>query len=69
MDAEEATKSEELIQGTCEMKGKTLTVLFDLGVSHSFISRSCVTTLQLLISELSYDLLVSTPTNTLIKTS
>ena len=68
MDVEEAERSEDLIQGACEVSSKTLTVLYDSGASHSFISYSCVTTLQLPISELPYDLLVTTPTNKLIKT-
>ena len=68
MDAEEAKKSEDLIQGVCEVNGKTLTVLYDLGASHFFISHSCVTALQLPISAIPYDLLVSTPTNKPIKT-
>ena len=43
--------------------------MYDLGATHSFISRNCVTTLQLPVSELPYDLLVSTPTNKPIRTS
>ena len=69
MDAEEDVKSEDLIQGACEVNDKTPTVLYDLGATHSFISRSCVTTLQLPIFELRYDLLVSTPMNKPIRTS
>ena len=49
MDAEKAKKSEDLIQGACEVNGK---VLSDSGASHSFISHSCVFVLQLPISEL-----------------
>ena len=67
MDAEDPKKSEDLIQGASEVNGKTLTVLYDLSASHSFISYSCVTALQLPIFELSYDFLVFTPTNKLIK--
>ena len=69
MDAEEAARSKALIQGTCKVNGRTLTVSYDSGATHLFISCSCVTTLQLLISKLSYDLLVSTPTNKPIRTS
>ena len=69
MDEEEVEKSDDLFQGACEVSGKTLTVLYDSGASHSFISHSCVTTLQMPIFELPYDLLVSTPTNKPIKTS
>ena len=69
MDAEEAVQSEELIQGTCEVNSRTLNVLYDLGATHSFISRNCVTTLQLPVFEMPSDLLVSTPTNKPIRTS
>ena len=51
------------------MNGRTLTVLYDLGATHSFISRDCVTTSQLPISKLSYDLLVSTLMNEHVRTS
>ena len=69
MDVDEAENSKGLIQDTCEIDGEILTVLYDSGASHSFISRSCVSILQFPISELPYDLLVSTPTNKPIKTS
>ena len=69
MDAQEVERSEDLIQGTCEVNGKILTVLYDLGASHFFVSRDCMSALQLPISELPYELLVSTPTNKPIKTN
>ena len=53
----------------CQVNGRTLTVLYDLSATYSFISCSCVTTLQLPISELPNDLLVSTPINKPIRTS
>ena len=51
------------------MSDKTLLVLCDSSAIHSFISSNCVTILQLPISELPYDLLVSTPTNKPIRPS
>ena len=69
MDAKEVKKSKDLVQGACEVNFKVLIVLYDSGVSHSFISRNCMSALQFPISELPYDLLVSTPTNESIKTS
>ena len=51
------------------MNGKTLTVLYDSGATHSFIYLDCVTKLLLPISELPYDLLVSTLTNNPVRTS
>ena len=69
MDAKEASQSKDLIQGKCKVSGRTLTVLYDSSATHSFVSRNYVTTLQLPISELPYNLQVSTPTNKLIRTS
>ena len=69
IDIEEAEKSEDLFQGACEVNGKVLTVLYDSSASHFFISHNCIYALQLHVSELPYDLLVSTPTNKPIKTS
>ena len=51
------------------MNGRTLTLLYNSGAIYSFISRNCVTTLELPIFELPYDLLVSTSTNKPIRTS
>ena len=68
MNVEEA-QSEDLIRGKCEVNGRTLTILYDSGATHSFIFCDYVTTLQLPIFELPYDLLVSTPMNKLIRTS
>ena len=69
MNSEEATKSEDLIPGKCEVNGKTLTILYDLGAIHSFVSFDCINGLELPIFELPYDLLVSTPTNEPVKTN
>ena len=69
MDAQEFERSEDLIQGICEVNGKILTVLYDSGAPHPFVSHDCMSALQLPISELPYDLLVSTPTNEPIKTN
>ena len=69
MEVEEAAQSEDLTQCMCQVNGRTLTVLYDSGSTHSFISRSCVTTVQLTIPKLPYDFLISTPTNKPIRTS
>ena len=66
---EEAVQSEDLIRGKCEVKSKTLIMLYDLGATYSFISLDCVTKLKLYAYELPYDLLVSTPINKLVRTS
>nr|KYP38557.1 hypothetical protein KK1_040183 [Cajanus cajan] len=63
MSGTEAAQNNDLIQGTCFIKGKTLNVLYDLGVTHSFISNDCVQHLQLSVTSLETNLIVSTPTN------
>ena len=45
MDVKEAAQFEDLIQGTWQVNGRTLTILYDWGATHSFIFRNYVTTL------------------------
>ena len=49
--------------------GRSLCVLYDLGATHSFVSESIVLELGLPVRELQYDLVVSTPTSGLVRTS
>lgn len=63
----EASESDDLIMGNCDIDGNLLTVLFDSGATHSFISEDCVRRLNMLVSSLSFDLIVSTPTAKPIK--
>nr|KYP33909.1 hypothetical protein KK1_045192 [Cajanus cajan] len=58
-----SAQNNDLIQGKCFIKGKTLNVLSDLGATHSFISNDCVQHLQLSVSSLETSLIVSTLTN------
>jgi hypothetical protein len=58
----EASQSEDLIQGSCDMAGNLLTVLFDSGATHSFIFIDRVKQLNLPVRPLPFDLIVSTPT-------
>lgn len=51
------------------MNSKALTVLYDSSATYSFISLDCVNKLQLPVSQLPYDLLVSTPTDRPIRAS
>ena len=69
MRGAESSQSPYLIQGMCLVSGKLLYVLFDSGVTHSFISHDCVKHLQLTISSLPHSLVVSTPTNISLVTS
>ena len=57
------TTQNHLKQGTCFIKGKTLNVLYDPGVTHSFISSDFAKHLELLFSFLDASLVVSTPTS------
>ncbi|XP_057439895.1 uncharacterized protein LOC130731637, partial [Lotus japonicus] len=66
MDGEEAEGADGLIRGECEIDGNLLTVLFDSGATHSFVSKDCVSRLHLPITTLSFDLMVTTPARTLI---
>ncbi|KAF1888798.1 hypothetical protein Lal_00036840 [Lupinus albus] len=65
----EASGVDGLIKGNCMVAGIPLLVLFDSGVTHSFVSIECVDILKLKIESLSFDLVVSTPTNMLVVVS
>jgi len=65
----EAAGSGNLIIGSCVITGRSLHVLFDSGATHSFVSESRVVELGLLVKELQYDLVVSTPASGLVRTS
>ncbi|KAF1892045.1 hypothetical protein Lal_00036398 [Lupinus albus] len=69
MNVSEAADAEGLIQGNCMVKDIPLFVLFDSGVTHSFISCECVKQLSLQIDVLPFHLIVSTPTNALVVVS
>ncbi|XP_015968557.1 uncharacterized protein LOC107492095 [Arachis duranensis] len=56
-------QSYALIQGQCYVKNRFLTVLYDSGSSHSFISLTVARELGLDFSELNFDLIVHTPTS------
>ncbi|XP_020206460.1 uncharacterized protein LOC109791561, partial [Cajanus cajan] len=65
----EASRSENMIQGTCFIAEIPFVVLFDSGATHSFIYVSCVQKLNLPVSLLDFDLVVETPTNGPVTTS
>ncbi|XP_073225645.1 uncharacterized protein [Cicer arietinum] len=50
----------ESFQGECEISGNILTVLFDSGATHSFISMDCVKLLELSVTTLLFDLSITT---------
>ncbi|XP_052110237.1 uncharacterized protein LOC110275716 [Arachis duranensis] len=61
MTADDAMQSDALIQGQCIVKDRFLTVLYDSGASHSFISLTVARELGLDFYELNFDLIVHTP--------
>jgi len=69
MTGAEATDSGNLVVECCLIMGKPRCVLYDSGVTHSFVSESCVHELGLPVSELQLDLVVSTSASGLVKTS
>jgi len=69
MTGSEAAGSGNLMIGCCLISGKSCCVLFDSGATHSFVSESCVRELSLLVCELQFDLVVSTPASGLVRTS
>ena len=64
-----ASQSDSLVRGICFIQGTQLSVLFDSGATHSFISVDCVKKLNLPVRELDVELVVSTPTEGTIITS
>ena len=69
LNAEEMTKSKDLIQGKCKVNSGTLVVLYNSSATHSFISHECVDRLRLSMSKLPYVLIVSTTTDKIVKTN
>ncbi|XP_027351230.1 uncharacterized protein LOC113862339 [Abrus precatorius] len=69
MSGAETSKSEELIRGKCIIKYRLLDVLFDSGATYSFISVDCMRCLELPLSELSCDVIVSTSMGKPVATS
>ncbi|XP_057416341.1 uncharacterized protein LOC130710930 [Lotus japonicus] len=59
----EIEEDDGLIRSTCEIAGNSLIVLFDYGATHSFIDLACATRLELDVSKLPFDLIVSIPTS------
>ncbi|XP_057747159.1 uncharacterized protein LOC130966381 [Arachis stenosperma] len=61
MTADDAMQSDDLIQGQCIVKDRFLTVLYDSGALHSFVSLTIAHELGLDFSDLNIDLIVHTP--------
>ncbi|XP_047177102.1 uncharacterized protein LOC124844252, partial [Vigna umbellata] len=65
----EAASSGNLIIGECMLFGRSCCALYDSGATHSFISKACVEKLGLEVSEMQFDLVVSTPAAGEVRTS
>jgi hypothetical protein len=60
---EEASNASGLIQGECEIADKLFPILFDSGATHSFIFVECANYVQLLVTSLPFDLVVTIPSS------
>ena len=65
----EASQFDSLVKGICSILGTQLSVLFDFGATHSFISFDCAKKLKLSVRELEIELVVSTTREGIIVTS
>ena len=65
----DVAQSDDLIQGMCFISQVPLVVLYDSGVTHSFISRVCVEKLALPVSSLKFNLIMDTPASGPVLTS
>ncbi|XP_072078172.1 uncharacterized protein [Arachis hypogaea] len=68
LSSEEAHQSEDRIEGKCTIIGAPLTILYDTGASHSFISLSATSRISLCMTKLPYVLLVTTPAGKSVET-
>ena len=69
LSGKEATQSLDMIKCICFLKNTLLIALFDSRATHSFISIDCVKKLNLSLSSLPSDLLISTPIGEKVSTS
>ncbi|XP_015949520.1 uncharacterized protein LOC107474409 [Arachis duranensis] len=68
LSSEEAHQSEDRIESKCTSNGTPLTILYDTGASHSFISLSATSRISLYMTKLPYVLLLTTPAGKSVKT-
>ena len=69
MSGAKTSQSGNLVQDVCYKVGRCVKALFDYGVTHSLVSSLCVAELGLLVKQLSFELVVSTPTTGKVLTS
>ena len=61
MSGQEALGAEGLIQCKGEVAGSFLTIIYDSGATHAFVSLACAEQLNMGVTPLMYELVVSTP--------
>jgi len=69
MSGTKAVGSSNLVIGCCVIVSEKCCVLYDFGETHSFVSDACVKRLDLPVCELQCELVVSTPTSGLVRTT
>src|ERR1044072_2613211 len=67
--SKEAEESNGLIRSTGEIAGNPLTILFDFGATHSFVDVAYASRLNLKVSKLPFDLIVSIPASESLTTN
>jgi len=65
----EASGSGNLVMGSCMIVGTSCCVLYDSGVTHSFVSNTCMERLDVSVRDLQCELALSTPASGLFSTS
>ncbi|XP_050897675.1 uncharacterized protein LOC127104534 [Lathyrus oleraceus] len=60
---QEASNASGLIQGECEIADILFPILFDSGATHYFIYVECANSIQLLVTSLPFDLVVTIPSS------
>jgi hypothetical protein len=58
---EDVPKGEQALTGTFALNGYPITILFDSGASHNFISKACTKNCQLIVTHLSTPYMICTP--------
>lgn len=64
-----ASKSDNLVPGTCFINVIPLITIIDIGATHSFISTNCVKISCLMVSAMNDIMVIDTPVNGLVTTS
>ena len=69
MTSTEAAQSGNLIFDRCLLFNHSVLLLFDLGATHSFVSKECMRRLGLVVHDLGCELTISTPASGQVSTN